>query len=113
MLLIEIFTDYIRNKKDLREYVERRKDINERGEFNDTKLIQVQENLERLKSENPEIYNKMYEVLEEIIKQDKGQFVDYSLDFAREVLKMFKNQSLESIYEEYQDTLKHKYQTLN
>ncbi|WP_304544869.1 hypothetical protein [Sulfurimonas microaerophilic] len=113
MLLIEIFTDYIRNKKDLREYVERRKDINERGEFNDAKLIQIQENLERLKSENPEIYNKMYDVLEEIIEQDKGQFVDYSLDFAREVLKMFKNQSLESIYEEYRDTLKHKYQTLN
>ena len=33
-MLIDVFTDFIRNKKDLREYVEKRKRINERGEFN-------------------------------------------------------------------------------
>ena len=112
-MLIEIFTDFIRNKKDLREYVAIRKDIHERGEFNDMKLIQIQENLERLQKENPEIYTKMYEVLEEIFKRDEGNFIDYPLDFAREILKMFKLQSLESIYEEYKAVLDHKYQTIN
>ena len=38
MRLIDLFSDYIRNKKDLLEYIEKRKDINERGEFNDEKL---------------------------------------------------------------------------
>ncbi|MDH4944351.1 hypothetical protein [Sulfurimonas sp. C5] len=112
-MLIEIFTDYIRNKKDLREYVEVRKTINERGEFNDASLIKVQENLERLKKENPEIYAKMYEVLEEVFRRDQGNNIEYSLDFAREILKMFQKQSLESIYEEYAAVLEHKYQTVN
>lgn len=112
-MLIEIFTDYIRNKKDLRDYVEVRKTMHERGEFNDATLIQVQENLERLEKENPEIYTKMYEVLEEIFKRDQGNHIEYSLDFAREILKMFQKQSLESIYEEYNAVLKHKYQTVN
>lgn len=111
-MLIDIFTDYIRNKKDLREYIEVRKTVNERGEFNDQKLIRIQENLERLQKENPEIYNKMYEVLEEVFKQDKGNYIEYSLDFAREILEMFKSRSLESIYENYKAVLKHKYQTI-
>jgi hypothetical protein len=112
-MLIEIFTDFIRNKKDLREYVALRKGIHGRGEFNDATLIRAQENLERLKKENPEIYNKMYEVLEEVFKRDEGNYIDYPLDFTREILKMFHSQSLESIYEEYKAVLSHKYQTLN
>lgn len=110
-MLIEMFTDYIRNRKDLREYVQKRKTINERGEFNDASLIKIQENLERLKEENPYIYEKMYEVLEEVFRLDAGQVVDYPLDFAREILKMFKNRSSESIYEEYKAVLQHRYQT--
>lgn len=112
-MLIELFTDYIRNRKDLREYVEKRKNINERGEFNDASLIKLQENLERLQQENPEIYEKMYEILEDIFNKNLGQEVEYPLDFAREVLKMFKNQSLQSIYEEYKAVLEHKYQTVS
>lgn len=112
-MLIEIYSDFIRNKKDLRDYIELRKTIHGRGEFNDNKLLKIQENLEKLKAENPEIYEKMYAVLEEVYKRDEGNFVDYPLDFSREILKMFQNQSLESIYEEYKATLAHKYQTLN
>lgn len=111
-MLIDIFTDFIRNKKDLREYIEIRKTIDERGEFNDQKLIRIQENLERLQKENPEIYNKMYEVLEEVFKKDQGNYIEYSLDFAREVLEMFNTKSLESIYENYKAVLNHKYQTI-
>ena len=51
MSLIELFTDYVLNRKNLKEYVELRKTIHERGEFNDSKLIQAEENLQRLKSE--------------------------------------------------------------
>lgn len=112
-MLIEIFTDFIRNKKDLREYIEVRQGIRERGEFNDAKLLQIQENLERLKKENPEIYNGMYDILEEVFRRDEGDYFYYSLDFAKEILKMFKNQSLESIYKEYKAILDHKYQTMN
>ena len=89
-----MFTDFIRNRKDLREYVVIRKTIHERGEFNDTTLIQIQENLERLKVENPDIYEKMYEVLEIVFENDAGQNVDYSLNFARQIFKMFKNKTI-------------------
>ena len=108
-----MFTDFIRNRKDLREYVVIRKTIHERGEFNDTTLIQIQENLERLKVENPDIYEKMYEVLEIVFENDAGQNVDYSLNFARQIFKMFKNKTPEDIYKEYKAVLKHKYQTLS
>jgi predicted nuclease with TOPRIM domain len=112
-MLIEIFTDFIRSRKDLREYIALRKTIQERGEFNDATLIKIQEKLERLQQENPQIYEKMYAVLEAVFENDAGQRVDYPLDFAREVLKMFKNSSLEAIYEEYKAILEHKYQTQN
>lgn len=112
-MLIDLFSDYIRNKKDLRTYVEERKMINERGEFNDLQLIRIQENLERLKKENSEIYSKMYEVLEEVYNKDEGNYIDYPLDFARVTLGMFQgNQSLENIYETYKAVLQHKYQTV-
>lgn len=112
-MLIDIFSDFIRNKKDLRDYIELRKTINERGEFNDQQLLTVQQNLERLKEENFEIYNKMYEVLEEVYKRDEGNYIEYPLNFASEILKMFKtHQSVENIYQEYKDVLNHKYQTV-
>ncbi len=112
-MLIEIFIDFIRNRKDLREYVLKRKTIQERGEFNDATLLQIQENLERLRVENPDIYEKMYEVLEAVFENDAGQSVDYALNFARQMFKMFKNRTPEDIYKEYKAVLKHKYQTLS
>lgn len=112
-MLIEIFTDFIRNKKDLREYVTIRKSINERGEFNDATLIQIQTNLERLKDEYPKLYEDMYGVLENVFANDAGQSVDYPLDFSREVLKLFGNKTPQAIYEEYKAILSHKYQTKN
>ena len=112
-MLIEIFTDFIRNRKDLREYVVLRKTIHERGEFNDATLIKIQENIERLKVENPDIYAKMYEVLDTVFENDAGQSVDYPLNFAREMFKMFKNRTPDDIYQEYKAVLKHKYQTLS
>lgn len=111
-MLIDIFTDYIRNKKDLRQYVELRKGINERGEFNNSQLIQIQENLERLKRENFEIYTKMYEVLEEVYKKDEGNYIEYPLNFARSILNMYKHQSLEDICDSYKEVLQHRYQTV-
>ena len=67
MTLIEIFTDYVVNKKSLREYVEVRKTINARGEFNDKSLIQAQQNLDRLKEDDCETYDEMYKTLNSII----------------------------------------------
>jgi hypothetical protein len=113
-MLIEIFTDYVTNRKSLKEYVEIRKTIHERGEFNDATLLRAQENLDKLKAENPEIYEKMYTVLAEVISQDAGQRVEYPLDFVREILKMYTNHMTpEMIYEEYKMVLEHKYQTPN
>lgn len=111
-MLIDIFSDYIRNKKDLRDYVELRKNINERGEFNDLQLITIQENLEKLKKENFEIYSKMYEVLEEVYKRDEGNYIEYPLNFASAVLHMYQGQSLATVYDNYKNVLKHKYQTV-
>lgn len=46
MTLIEIFTDYMRNKKSLVDYVEQRKSmIGARGEFNNETLLQTQVDL--------------------------------------------------------------------
>ena len=111
-MLIDIFADYIRNKKDLREYVERRKTINERGEFNNHQLIKIQENLERLKKEDLEIYTKMYELLEEIYKRDEGNYIDYPLNFAKIILDMDQSESFDEMYNKYQEVLKHTYQTI-
>ena len=98
MTLIEIFTDYVINKKSLIEYVELRKTLNERGEFNDATLILAQENLDRIAKEDPETLNEMYAILFEIIKLDRGHFVEYPLDFIREILKLYKNNTTPKIY---------------
>ncbi|MDD2369912.1 MAG: alpha/beta hydrolase [Sulfuricurvum sp.] len=108
MSLIELFTDYILNRKNLKEYVELRKTINERGEFNDAKLLQAEENLQRLKKEEPEVYEGMYETLTKIYERNAGLSIEYPLDFIRQILKMYKNsQTPAQVYEEYKRVLEH------
>jgi flavoprotein len=56
----------------------------------------------------------MYEVLEEVYRKDEGNYIEYPLNFASEILKMYKtHQSVENIYQEYKDVLNHRYQTVN
>ncbi|PHM16708.1 MAG: hypothetical protein CJD30_10145 [Sulfuricurvum sp. PD_MW2] len=108
MSLIETFTDYILNRKSLKEYVEVRKTINERGEFNDAKLIQAEENLQRLKKEEPEIYEGMYATLAKIYAQNKGLTIEYPIEFTRQILRMYKTSLTPSqVYEEYKRVLGH------
>ncbi len=108
MSLIEIFTDYILNKKDLKDYMEVRKTIRERGEFNDTSLLRADETLRRLKNEEPEIYEGMYETLAKIYERNIGLTLEYPIDFIRQILKMY-NGSLSTVqvYEEYKRVLDH------
>ncbi|MFA6144748.1 MAG: hypothetical protein WCW84_11025 [Sulfurimonas sp.] len=108
MSLIETFTDFILNKKSLKDYVEIRKTIQERGEFNDTKLIQAEENLQRLLREEPQIYAGMYETLAKVYARNTGLTVEYPIDFIRQILKMYKNSlTPRQVYEEYQRILEH------
>ena len=108
MSLIELFTDYVYNKKDLREYVEKRKEMHERGEFNDETLIRAQENLERLKEENPKIYEGMYATLNEYIEHDFQQPLEYPIDFVRIVAKLYKHRfTPEKMYANYRGGLTH------
>lgn len=108
MTLIELFTDYVRNKKDLKEYVELRKKINTRGEFNDKTLIQAAEDLQRLKQEEPEIYELMYETLNKYYEGNKGLTVEYPIDFIREILKIYqKGTPAHKVYESYKKGLNH------
>ncbi|WP_295052971.1 alpha/beta hydrolase [Sulfuricurvum sp.] len=108
MSLIETFTDYVLNRKNLKEYVEIRKTINERGEFNDAKLIQAEENLKRLKTEEPEVYEGMYETLAKIYARNAGLSIEYPIDFIRQILKMYKTSlTPQQVYEEYKRMLEH------
>ncbi|MDP3464935.1 MAG: hypothetical protein Q8R86_04115 [Sulfuricurvum sp.] len=108
MSLIEIFTDYVLNKKNLKDYVKIRKTIHERGEFNDASLLRAEENLQRLKSEEPEIYTLMYETLDKIYKRNSGLSIEYPLDFIRQILKMYKSSlTPKQVYEEYKRILSH------
>ncbi len=108
MTLIELFTDYVRNQKSLKEYVEKRKTINGRGEFNDATLIQAEEDLQRLKKENPKIYDLMYETLNEYYKKDEGYTLEYPIDFVREILKIYQNNiPAQKVYESYKEGLNH------
>lgn len=108
MSLIETFTDYILNRKSLKEYVEVRKTINERGEFNDAKLIQAEENLQRLKKEDPEIYEGMYATLAKIYAKNKGLTIEYPIEFTRQILRMYKTSLTPAqVYEEYKRVLGH------
>ena len=108
MMLIEIFSDYVFNQKDLREYVKLRAELNERGEFNDATLILAQENLERLKSENPKIYNAMYETLREYKRLRYNQPLEYPIDFIRIVSRLYKQRfTPEKMYANYKGGLDH------
>lgn len=108
MSLIELFTDYILNRKSLKEYVEVRKTIDARGEFNDTKLIQAEENLQRLKQEEPEIYEGMYETLARIYAKNAGLSIEYPIEFTRQILRMYKGSlTPKQVYEEYKRVLEH------
>lgn len=108
MTLIEIFTDYVFNKQDLREYVKKRKSINERGEFNDSQLILAQENLESLKKENILIYNLMYDTLRQYVKSNEGETIEYPINFIREILTLNKNGcTAQKMYESYKTGLNH------
>ncbi|MCH9814703.1 MAG: hypothetical protein K0U47_12265 [Epsilonproteobacteria bacterium] len=108
MTLIEIFTDHIRNRKSLKTYVEIRKTIPTRGEFNDETLIQAEEDLQRLKQEDEEIYELMYETLEAYYAQDAGHYVEYPINFVREILKIYQcNVPAKKVYEQYKRGLDH------
>lgn len=108
MSLIEIFTDYILNKKSLQEYIELRKTIQERGEFNDTLLIQAEENLQRLKNENPDVYDGMYEVLARLYERNCGLTIEFPIDFVRQILKMYTGSAVpQQVYEDYKQVLEH------
>lgn len=108
MSLIEIFTDYVLNKKSLIEYVELRKKINERGEFNDALLIKAEEILKKLQIEHPEIHTGMYETLAKIYEQNSGFSVEYPIEFIRQILRMSTDSiTPHQIYEEYQRVLEH------
>ncbi|HEX5670076.1 MAG TPA: hypothetical protein VFX66_00955 [Sulfuricurvum sp.] len=108
MTLIETFTDYVLNRKDLKDYVRYRKTTNERGEFNDAKLLQAQENLDRLKIEDPEIYEAMYTTLNAIYARDSGLTIEYPLEFIHQILKMYTGSlTPRNIHEEYTRVLEH------
>jgi len=108
MRLIDLFSDYVRNRKNLIEYVEKRKGINARGEFNDTQLKVASQKLERLKKEYPEIYEGMHQTLEEYYKQDQGHYVEYPINFLKQILMMFETHvTVKDIYQSYKDGLNH------
>lgn len=114
MRLIDQFIDYIVNRKDLRNYIELRKTLHERGEFNDAKLLQIQENLERLRTEDPKTLEIMYETFAQIMKEDRGHYVEYPLNFAREILRMYSaGNTPQKVCSDYQKTLEHHYQSMN
>ena len=108
MTLIETFTDYVVNRKSLKEYVEVRKSMNERGEFNDASLLQAQENLDRLKKENSKTLENMYKTLDEVFERDMGHHVEYPIDFIRIVLSIGQHGvTPEQACQEYQNILEH------
>lgn len=91
MGLIEHFTDYVVYRRNLKAYVEWRKSVNERGEFNDETLKHAEDDLQRLKREAPEIYDGMYEVFYEIIRRDEGCYVEYPIDFIKQILRIYRD----------------------
>ncbi len=108
MLLIELFSDHVFNRKSLADYVEIRKSINQRGEFNDQLLIRAEENLQRLKKEDNKVYEMMYETLKEYQKLDRGCSVEYPINFITEILKLYKNHKTpQKVYEDYKNGLTH------
>ncbi|MDD3500429.1 MAG: hypothetical protein WC163_10670 [Sulfurovum sp.] len=110
MTLIELFSDYVRNKKSLKLYIQERKNYYTRGEFSDQTLIEAEESLQRLKQEDPEIYALMYETLEQYYEEDCGHYVEYPLNFIRQILRIYRNHiPARKVYENYREGLKHHY----
>lgn len=108
MTLIEIFTDHVVNRKSLKEYVEIRKGLDERGEFNNTSLLQAQENLQCLKEEDNETLERMYETLNEVIRRDLGHKVEYPIDFIKQILKIGEHgKSAKRVCQEYKRVIDH------
>lgn len=111
MMLIEIFTDYVVNRKSLKEYVEVRRRINERGEFNDRTLIRVEDDLLRLKHEDPETYEAMYATLEEIMCRDEGHLVEYPINFIKQILRIYEGGvPAKKVLQSYREVLEHHFQ---
>ncbi len=93
MTLIELFSEYIRNQKSLVDYVEERKKMTKtRGEFNNETLLLAAEKLERLKEEDPAVYKEMHGLLEEYYNKDEGHFVEYPINFTRQILKLYESE---------------------
>lgn len=111
MMLIEIFTDHVLNRKSLKDYVEIRKSINERGEFNDQSLIEAEECLQRLKREDNTTYEALYETLSEIMRRDEGHFTEYPIDFIRQILRIYRDSiPPEKVLKSYREMLDHHFQ---
>ena len=110
MSLISIFTDHVLNRKSLKDYVEIRKNINERGVFNDADLIRAEEDLQRLKREDPETYEAMYRVLDQIIRRDEGYNAEYPVNFIRQILQIYGNGiPAKKVLENYRLELQHEF----
>jgi len=110
MTLIDLFTDHVVHRKSLKDYVEIRKNIHERGEFNDKILLQAEEDLQRLKREDPEVYEAMYDTLAEIMHRDEGHYVEYPINFIRQILRIYKDGiPAEKVLEAYRRELDHRY----
>jgi len=106
--LIDIFTDHVLSRKSLKEYVEIRKGLHERGEFNDASLIRAEEILQCLNLVDSESYELMYRTLSEIFEHDTGNTVEYPINFIREVLKIGQHgKTGRKVCEEYRRTLEH------
>ena len=110
MSLIAIFTDHVVNRKSLKDYVEIRKNIHERGVFNDQTLLQAEEDLQRLRREDNATYEAMYRTLEEIIRRDEGYFVEYPVNFIKQILRIYQGGiPAKKVLEEYRRELDHHY----
>lgn len=110
MSLITIFTDHVVNRKSLKDYVEIRKTLQERGEFNDQKLLEAEDKLQALKKEDPQTLELMYGVLAEVFKRDEGHQVEYPIDFIKAILQINKNgKTAKQVYKEYKRSLEHHY----
>ena len=114
MSLITIFTDHIVNRKSLKDYVAIRKSIHERGEFNDRTLLEAEEDLQRLKRDDRETYEAMYETLHEIMRRDEGHYVEYPINFIKQILRIYRGGvPAKKVLEEYRRELVHHYRDAN
>lgn len=112
MGLIHLFNDHAVNRKSLKECVEVRKSIDERGEFNDRTLLKAEEYLQRLKRDDNATCKAMYAVLNKIIRPDEGHFVEYPIDFIKQILRIYRDGiPAAKVLERYREMLEHHCQT--